>query len=143
LRTQSERPRPFSYAAAGHRRPPAIHPFFQQEGYIMHGTNHDPATSNGHGFVTGLVCGAAVGAAIGLLVAPRPGAEMRRTLVDSAGRLREQARRTYDAASERLGVVVDKGRHVADEGRHRVEDALDEARAVYNEETARGDADAG
>ena len=101
----------------------------------MHSTEHGSVSADhGGGFVTGLLCGAAVGAAIGLLLAPRTGAEMRRTLVDSAERLREKGRETYGAASEVVGRVVDQGRRAAEAGRSRVEDAVNEGRAVFAEQ---------
>jgi gas vesicle protein len=108
----------------------------------MHGTEYSNTSSSDHGggFVTGLLCGAAVGAAIGLLLAPRPGAEMRRTLADSAERL---GRETYDAASEVVGRVVDKGRRAAEAGRARVEDAVNEGRAVYTEQMSGARSDVG
>lgn len=101
----------------------------------MHGTEHSGVSSDhAGGFVTGLLCGAAVGAAIGLLLAPRTGAEMRRTLVDSAERMREKGRETYDAASEVVGRVVGQGRRAAEAGRARVEEAVNEGRAVFVEQ---------
>ena len=70
----------------------------------MHGSEYGSTSSDsGSSFMTGLICGAAVGAAIGLLLAPRSGAEMRRTLSDSAGRLRDKGREAYDAASDAVG----------------------------------------
>ena len=102
----------------------------------MHGTEYGSVSSeqSGGGFMTGLICGAAVGAAIGLLLAPRSGAEMRRTLSESADRLREKGREAYGAASETVGRVVDQGRRAAESGRARVEDAVNEGRAVFAEQ---------
>jgi len=102
----------------------------------MHGNEYSTSTTSDHGggFVTGLLCGAAVGAAIGLLLAPRSGAEMRRTLADSAERLREKGRETYEAANEALGRVADQSRRAAEAGRARVEDAVNEGRAVFAEQ---------
>ena len=45
-------------------------------------------------FLLGVICGAAVGAALGVMFAPRAGAETRRQLAESGGRLRETANRT-------------------------------------------------
>jgi len=111
----------------------------------MHGTEYGNTSSSDHGggFVTGLLCGAAVGAAIGLLLAPRSGAETRRTLADSAERIRDKGRETYDAASEVVGRVVDKGRRAAEAGRARVEDAVNEGRAVYTEQMSGARSDVG
>ena len=101
----------------------------------MHGTEYANVSSDGGGgFVTGLLCGAAIGAAIGLLLAPRSGAEMRRTLVDSADRLREKGLETFDAASDAVARVVDQSRRAAEAGRARVEDAVNEGRAVFAEQ---------
>ena len=68
------------------------------------------------------------------LLAPRSGAEMRRTLSDSAGRLRDKGREAYDAASDAVGRAVDQGRRAAEAGRARVEDAVNEGRAVFAEQ---------
>jgi gas vesicle protein len=101
----------------------------------MHGTEYGSSSSDhSGGFVTGLLCGAAIGAAIGLLLAPRAGAEMRRTLIDSAERLREKGRDTYASASEAVGRVVEESRRAAEAGRARVEDAVNEGRAVFAEQ---------
>ena len=100
----------------------------------MHGNEYGSTSDHGGGFVTGLICGAAVGAAIGLLLAPRSGVEMRRTLSASADRLRERGREAYDAASDAVGRAVDQGRRAAETGRARVEDAVNEGRAVFAEQ---------
>ena len=103
----------------------------------MYGTEYSSSSSDhGGSFMTGLICGAAVGAAIGLLLAPRSGAEMRRTLSDSADRLREKGREAYGAASDAVGRAVDQGRRAAEAGRARVEDAVNEGRAVFAEQVS-------
>jgi gas vesicle protein len=102
----------------------------------MHGTEYGSSSDHGGSFMTGLICGAAVGAAIGLLLAPRSGAEMRRTLGESADRLRERGREAYDAASGAVGRAVEQGRRAAETGRARVEDAVNEGRAVFAEQTS-------
>ena len=102
----------------------------------MHGTEYGNGSDHNGGFVTGLLCGAAIGAAVGLLLAPRSGAELRRTLADSAERLREKGRETYGAASEAVGRVVDQGFRAAEAGRARVEDAVNEGRAVFAEQVS-------
>ena len=90
----------------------------------------------GAGFLMGLLAGTALGAAIGLLLAPKSGAEMRRTLVDSAERFRQKANETYRDASSAVGDLVDRGRNLAREGRQRVEQAVDEAKSAYNDEVS-------
>jgi gas vesicle protein len=108
-----------------------------KEESIMHGTdNYEGSQGSGGGFITGLIWGAAVGAALGLLLAPKTGAEMRRTLVDSADKFRRRAGETYSEASSAVGDLVEKGKKAVRKGRERVEDAVDEARSAYNEETS-------
>jgi gas vesicle protein len=101
----------------------------------MHVNDNYEATSHTSGFVMGLLCGAAVGAAVGLLLAPKTGAEMRRTLADSAEKFRRRASETYGQASDAVSDLVDKGRRMARRGRERVDEAMDEARTAYAEET--------
>lgn len=101
----------------------------------MHIDDNYESSSHTSGFVMGLLCGAAVGAAVGLLLAPKTGAEMRRTLADSAERFRQKATETYGQASDAVTDLVDKGRRMARKGRERVDQAVDEARNAYEETT--------
>jgi gas vesicle protein len=71
-----------------------------------------------------------------LLLAPKTGAEMRRTLVDSADRFRKRAGETYSEASDAVSDLVEKGKRAVRKGRERVEDAVGEARSAYAEETS-------
>ncbi len=107
------------------------------ENYGHYGTSQE----SGGGFMMGLLVGTAIGAAVGLLLAPRSGAEMRRTLADSAEKFRQRANDTYSEASSTVSGLVDKGRKAARAGRERVESAVDEARTAYNEEVAPNRAD--
>lgn len=104
----------------------------------MHGNDSYgyTTTSHGGGFITGMLVGTAVGAAIGLLLAPKTGAEMRRTIASSADKLRQRAGETYSQASSAVGDLVEKGRSAVRQGRDRVESAIDEARNAYEEETS-------
>ena len=101
----------------------------------MHGNDNYDTTSHTSGFVMGLLCGAAVGAAVGLLLAPKTGAEMRRTLADSAEKLRRRAGETYGQASEAVTDLMDKGRRMARKGREQVNDAIEDAKSAYADET--------
>ena len=102
----------------------------------MHGTDTYETTSHTSGFVMGLLCGAAVGAAVGLLLAPKTGADMRRTLADSAERFRRRAGETYSEASSAVSDLVEQGKKVARKGRERVDQAMEDARSAYAEETS-------
>jgi gas vesicle protein len=91
----------------------------------------DMTESSGSGmgsFAIGLCCGAAIGAVIALMYAPKPGAEMRRSLSDQtewirrragdqAGRVKEQASQFYSGASETLNTVVERGREALNVGK--------------------------
>ena len=65
----------------------------------------------------GLVCGAAAGAVLGLLLAPRPGAELRHQMADSARRAKQRATEAYDQASGRVRDVVERSRRAYNAGR--------------------------
>jgi gas vesicle protein len=71
----------------------------------------------GGGFLTGLLFGAAVGAALGVIFAPRAGADTRRQIAQSGGRLREGAMRTYEQARDAGGAAFSKARDAYDRGR--------------------------
>jgi gas vesicle protein len=70
-----------------------------------------------NGFAWGLLCGAAVGAALALLYAPKPGAETRRQVSDSARRLKRQASVAYDDASHAVSDVMARSRRALEVGR--------------------------
>lgn len=102
----------------------------------MHTTDtYTQGGSLGHGFVIGLLCGAAVGAAIGLLLAPKSGAEMRQTLMDSAGRFRRRAEETYSEASTAVNDLVDKSRSAIRRGKDKIDSTLEETRSAVASET--------
>ncbi len=97
----------------------------------MHTTDLDShAGAPASHFLIGLLCGAAIGAAFGLLVAPKTGADMRRTLRDSTDKMRRRAGATYAGASEAVSHLVDKGRTVLKRGREKVESAAEDVRAT-------------
>ena len=74
--------------------------------------------SNGSsGFWLGLLCGAAAGAAAALLYAPKPGADLRRDVVDGASRLRDTAQEKYGQASDAVGDWVNRSRNAVTEGK--------------------------
>ncbi len=76
------------------------------------------STSSSTGaFALGLLCGAAMGAAIALLYAPKPGAETRQLVTDSAQRLKRRASEAYDGASHAVGDVLAKSRRAVEVGR--------------------------
>ena len=85
---------------------------------------HYEEESGGGGFLIGLLCGTALGAAIGMMLAPKAGSEIRRTLYDSTEDIRRKAYETYGQATEQVNNIVAKGRQAVDRGK----EAFDSAR---------------
>ena len=71
----------------------------------------DDEGGGGGAFVMGLVAGAVIGVGLGMLLAPKPGSELRSQLGETATRLRDRAAEGYSAASSR---VADASTRVAE-----------------------------
>ncbi|HUQ89798.1 MAG TPA: YtxH domain-containing protein [Vicinamibacterales bacterium] len=77
---------------------------------------NEEETTGSSTFLLGALAGALVGAGVALLMAPKPGAEVRRDLTDGYSSVRDAAARRYrdiaDRASAKLEAKVDqyKGR---------------------------------
>jgi gas vesicle protein len=95
----------------------------------------DEAT--GGSFLLGLLAGVVLGAGVGLLFAPRPGAETRKRMSDSAQRVREQATEGYNRASEKVADLVDRGRDLSDRARQTVSRGVDEVRRQTQDAASR------
>jgi gas vesicle protein len=83
----------------------------------MHDADVRTQSGSGRGFLVGLLCGAAVGATAGLLLAQRPGRELRQDMAASAGRLKRRASAAYDQASTAIDDIVGRSRHAWEAGR--------------------------
>ena len=77
-------------------------------------TNNDNDSSGSGMFLIGAVAGALVGAGVALLMAPKPGAEMRQDLNEGWGSLRDAAARRYREVAERAGVQLENIEEKAD-----------------------------
>lgn len=84
-------------------------------------------------FLLGAVAGALVGASVALLMAPKPGAEMRSDLNASFNSLRDAAARRYREMADRAGVQIanieEKADQLADQLETSAREALDMASA--------------
>jgi gas vesicle protein len=84
-------------------------------------------------FLLGAVAGALVGASVALLMAPKPGAEMRSDLNASFNTLRDAAARRYREMADRAGVQIanieEKADQLADQLESSAREALDMASA--------------
>ena len=97
----------------------------------MTDTRHGQRQSEqSHGFMTGLVCGTAIGTIVGLLVASKPGVELRDEIADSAQRFRRKVSDAYDQA----GDAVAAGREAFTKGREK----FDEARSQFSGDVRSG-----
>lgn len=84
-------------------------------------------------FLLGAVAGALVGASVALLIAPKPGVEMRSDLNASFNSLRDAAARRYREMADRAGVEIsnleEKADQLADQLESSAREALDMASA--------------
>lgn len=79
------------------------------------------------GFGFGMLCGAALGAVIAMLWTPKSGAELRRDVVKSVDRMKQQA-------STKMSDVADRGRRAWEAGR----EAFNESASSPEEPTSMG-----
>lgn len=90
-------------------------------------------------FLLGAVAGALVGASVALLMAPKPGAEMRSDLNASFNSLRDAAARRYREMADRAGVqlenIEEKADQLADQLETSAREALDMASAKVQSAT--------
>ncbi|MPY89538.1 MAG: hypothetical protein GEU99_16625 [Luteitalea sp.] len=80
---------------------------------------HEEGTdTRSHSVLMGFFAGLLVGAGLGLLLAPRPGSEVRRGVAASADDLRRRASETLHHSQERMSHAVERGRDVYNRARH-------------------------
>jgi len=89
--------------------------------------------SNGGGFVMGLITGAAVGAALGLMFAPKRGAELRDDLARSTEGVRRRASQAYDAVSDTVSDLANKGGSMMSNMLNKSEDMLNQGQDVVDQ----------
>ena len=103
--------------------------------------NYENETSGNGMFLIGAVAGALVGAGVALLMAPKPGAEMRQDLNAGWGSLREAAARRYREMADRAGVqlenIEEKADQLADQLETSAREVVDAAASRLNTATTR------
>lgn len=77
-------------------------------------------------FLAGVICGAAIGAAVGLLLATKPGEELRGQIADSARRFRRKVGDTYSQAADGVSDVLERSREAVRRGREEFHEFVDE-----------------
>ena len=98
--------------------------------------------SSGSGmFLIGAVAGALVGAGVALLMAPKPGAEMRQDLNEGWSSLRDAAARRYREVADRAGMqlenIEEKADELADQLEASAREAVDAASSRLNSAATR------
>lgn len=95
-------------------------------------------------FLLGAVAGALLGAGVALLMAPKPGTEMRQDLNAGWGSLRDAAARRYREMAERAGVqlenIEEKADQLADQLESSAREAVDAASSRLNSAATRASA---
>jgi gas vesicle protein len=77
--------------------------------------------------------GIGVGAAVALLLAPRSGEEIRRTLRESTDKSREALQQQGQQLGERAREVIDRGKEYIQWGRETVTSAVNAGKQVYRD----------
>ena len=88
--------------------------------------------AGGSGFMMGLLAGTVLGAGIGMLLAPRPGAELRNQLGEQARQAGTKASEQYRRASETATTWAERGREMVNEAREVVSRGAEEAREAVS-----------
>jgi gas vesicle protein len=101
----------------------------------MSDSNRGNGEAGSAGFILGLLTGSVLGVALGLLLAPKPGEELRGELEEQVRHFGEQAREfgakaseRYQRASEVATDLADRGRTVVTHAREAVKSGAEDVR---------------
>jgi len=105
---------------------------------------HENESSGSGMFLLGAVAGALVGAGVALLMAPKPGTEMRQDLNAGWGSLRDAAAKRYREMADRAGVklenIEEKADQLADQLESSAREVVDAASSRLNAAASRASA---
>lgn len=92
--------------------------------------SHDRGSNEagGAGFIIGLLAGTILGVGLGMLLAPKPGADLRGELDEQARTLGAKASERYQRASETAASLAERGREIVNQAREAVNRGADEVR---------------
>jgi gas vesicle protein len=93
---------------------------------------------SGAGYLGWFLLGGVIGAAAGLLLAPRPGREMREMLAERSDDLRRRAQEVASEAQGRAGEWLDKSRELFEEQTQRLMTAFEAGKDAMREEMRKG-----
>jgi gas vesicle protein len=92
----------------------------------------------GAGYLGWFLLGGVIGAAAGLLLAPRPGREMREMLAERSEGFRRRAQEVASEAQGRAGEWLDKSRELFEEQTQRLMTAFEAGKDAMREEMRKG-----
>jgi gas vesicle protein len=93
---------------------------------------------NGAGYLGWFLLGGVIGAVAGLLLAPRPGREMREMLAERSEEFRRRAQEAANEAQGRAGEWLDKSRELFEEQTQRLMTAFEAGKDAMREEMRKG-----
>lgn len=92
--------------------------------------SHDRGNSEAGsaGFIIGLLTGTILGVGLGMLLAPKPGADLRGELGEQARTFGAKASERYQRASEAATGLAERGREIVNQAREAVNRGAEEVR---------------
>jgi gas vesicle protein len=93
---------------------------------------------HGAGYLGWFLLGGVIGAVAGLLLAPRPGREMREMLAERSEEFRRRAQEVASDAQGRAGEWLDKSRELFEEQTQRLMTAFEAGKDAMREEMRKG-----
>ncbi len=90
-------------------------------------------------FLTGVLIGGMMGALAGLLLAPKPGKELRAEIMERGSEILNDAKEAYSESDARARAIIDEARKRAAELRREADRQLFEARQKVREMFSSGD----
>jgi gas vesicle protein len=93
---------------------------------------------DGAGYLGWFLLGGVIGAVAGLLLAPRPGREMREMLAERSEEFRRRAQEVASEAQGRAGEWLDKSRELFEEQTQRLMTAFEAGKDAMREEMRKG-----
>jgi gas vesicle protein len=97
---------------------------------VLEGHERDNHEAGGAGFIVGLLTGAVLGVGLGMLLAPKPGSDLRGELGEQAKTVGAKASERYQRASETATVLAERGREIVNQAREAVNRGAEEARSA-------------
>lgn len=99
---------------------------------MLDGHDRDNNEAGGAGFIVGLLTGAVLGVGLGMLLAPKPGSDLRGELGEQAKTFGVKASERYQRASETATVLAERGRETATVLAERGREIVNQARGAVN-----------